>query len=59
MAGPRFINQDVVNTYMSAGIDPRTGKPIRTRNPLTYATTEDFRKQLRVLDEQQAINRYV
>lgn len=55
---PRFINEDVINLYLAAGIDPATGKPSRAKR-IGYATPEDFRKQLRIVDEQQAINRYM
>ena len=58
MAGPRFINQDVINAYAAAGIDPKTGKPTRA-SIINCASPDDFKKQLRILDEQQAINRYV
>lgn len=53
----RYINQDVVNLYLAAGIDPRTGKPTRAEDCRNLK--QGIRKQLRILDEQDAVNRYV
>lgn len=53
----RYINQDVVNLYLSAGIDPRTGKPTRAEDCRNLKS--GIRKQLRIIDEQDAVNRYV
>ena len=43
-------------TLVSAGINPKTGLPIRLSN---CNTKEDIKKALRVVDEQDAVNRYV
>lgn len=43
-----FINQDVINAYMSAGIDPATGKP--TRAECANAIKTAIKKQLRIID---------
>lgn len=53
----RYVNQDVVNLYLSAGINPANGRPTRERDDCTFK--EDIRKQLRIIDEQDAVNRYV
>lgn len=50
-----FINQDVINAYMSAGIDPATGNP--TRAECANAIKTAIKKQLRIIDEQDAVNR--
>lgn len=47
------------NMLIQAGIDPRTGLPIRiTDNKITPIAKGDIKKQLRIMDEQNAINRY-
>ena len=46
-----------IPTLLQAGIDPRTGLP--TRVGALSAKKEDSLKQLRILDEQNAVNRYV
>ena len=44
---------------ISAGIDPKTGLPIALRNGgISCIKKEDIKKQLRIADEQDAINRY-
>ena len=43
--------------YMQAGINPKTGLPIKFGNKKTLK--EDIKKFLRVVDEQDAVNRYV
>lgn len=52
----RFINQDVINAYMSAGIDPATGLPSRAVCEDSALKTA-IKKQLRIIDEQDAVNR--
>lgn len=47
-----------VDTIVSAGIDPKTGLPIRMAEGGKCMLKENIRKQLRVMDEQNAINRY-
>lgn len=46
-----------LQTYLQAGIDPRTGLPIKLGSP-KRCLKEDIKKQLRIKDEQTAINRY-
>ena len=52
MAGPRIPD---INTIISAGINPKTGLPIKMD---CNALPEDIKKLLRIVDEQDAINRY-
>ena len=40
---------------VAAGIDPRTGKPIRC---IENVSKESVKKFLRLIDEQDAVNRY-
>lgn len=47
-----------LDTIISAGIDPKTGLPIRVANSEGCHLKENIRKVLRVMDEQNAINRY-
>lgn len=47
------------NTLIQAGIDPKTGLPIKMTSSDEKCTLKlDIKKALRVLDEQNAINRY-
>ena len=49
-----------MNTIISAGIDPKTGLPIKLAdNTISCISKADIRKQLRILDEQDAVNRFV
>lgn len=45
-----------INTIRSAGIDPKTGLPIRMLENCN--TKADFKKHLRIMDEQDAVNRF-
>lgn len=54
----RYINQDVINLYLSAGIDPETGLPTRAENCDKAMLKSGIKRQLRIIDEQDAINRY-
>lgn len=55
MAKPRIPD---IHTIIQAGMDPKTGLPIRMS--CGKATTkEDLKKALRIIDEQDAVNRYV
>jgi hypothetical protein len=45
-----------LETYWQAGIDPRTGLPLKFSN--RRCLKDDIKKQLRIKDEQTAINRY-
>lgn len=48
-----------VNSYIQAGINPKTGLPIRFDDSNRCNLKAEIKKTLRVLDEQNAINRYV
>lgn len=43
---------------IQAGINPKTGLPIKLVDEETSQSKEEIRKQLRILDEQNAVNRY-
>lgn len=45
-----------IQTLLSMGFDPRTGLPTRAESKCTYKA--DIKKQLRILDEQNAVNRF-
>lgn len=45
-------------TLKMAGIDPKTGLPIRMGYGLGSATKDSIKKALRIIDEQDAVNRY-
>lgn len=48
-----------VDAYYAAGIDPKTGLPIKvTDNQINAVNKADIKKQLRILDEQDAVNRF-
>ena len=47
-----------VNTLIQAGFNPKTGLPIKADSEDKCALKDNIRKTLRVLDEQNAINRY-
>ena len=47
-----------VNTLIQAGFNPKTGLPIKADSEDKCLLKENIRKTLRVLDEQNAINRY-
>ena len=47
------------STYVAAGINPQTGLPIKvTDNQISCVSKADIKKQLRILDEQDAVNRF-
>jgi hypothetical protein len=46
------------NALIQAGIDPKTGLPIKLAGSEPCALQGNIRKQLRIMDEQNAINRY-
>lgn len=52
----RYINADVINKYLSAGIDPKTGSPTRVGG--RSGLKEAIKRQLRIIDEQDAVNRF-
>ena len=47
-----------VNTLIQAGFNPKTGLPSKVDSEDKCLLKENIRKTLRVLDEQNAINRY-
>ncbi len=55
MAKPTMTDIDLL---LQAGIDPRTGLPKKISN-VRPATKANIKKALRVIDEQDAVNRYV
>ena len=55
MAGPVLPN---LEPLWAAGINPKTGLPVKFGNS-KFTLKEDIKKQLRLIDEQDAVNRYV
>lgn len=55
----RYINQDVINLYLQAGIDPKTGLPLKAGDNCKSKVKDSIKMQLRLIDEQDAVNRYV
>lgn len=56
MAGPAMYD---IDTIIQAGINPKTGLPIRLNdNVINCISKSDIKKQLRILDEEAAINRF-
>lgn len=53
---PVLVTQELVNLYKQAGIDPATGLPTRVIDPNRWK--EAVKLALRVVDEQDAVNRY-
>ena len=47
-----------VNTIIQAGINPKTGLPLKMGSEDKCNLKNDIRRTLRILDEQNAINRY-
>ena len=52
-----YINQDVISKILSAGIDPKTGLPLKLGTDCKSELKTNIRRQLRIIDEQDAINR--
>lgn len=48
-----------LSTLFQAGIDPKTGLPIKLTGSMKCVLKEDLKKFLRLIDEQDAVNRYV
>ena len=46
------------NMLIQAGIDPKTGLPIKAGNERKESLKPNLKKLLRIVDEQDAINRY-
>ena len=53
--GPYLPN---LEPLMAAGIDPKTGLPIKVTASAPCNIKADIKRQLRILDEQDAVNRY-
>lgn len=53
-----YINEDVINKIIAAGIDPKTGLPIKATAGCPSMLKDDIKRQLRLIDEQDAVNRY-
>lgn len=47
-----------VQALVAAGIDPKTGLPVKFVDAIDGGRKENVRKCLRILDEQDAVNRY-
>ena len=47
-----------INTLLQAGINPKTGLPIKSDGNLPCNLQNAILKQLRVIDEQDAVNTY-
>lgn len=48
-----------IDTYIAAGINPQTGLPIKAGdNQINSISKAEIKKQLRILDEQDAVNRF-
>ena len=54
MSGPKITPLEL---YIQAGIDPKTGLPLKAHNQPVHLT-DNIKKQLRIVDEQDALNRY-
>ena len=48
-----------LQTLFQAGIDPKTGLPIKFGGGCKAMLKEDLKRRLRIIDEQDAVNRYV
>lgn len=48
-----------LTTLYQAGIDPKTGLPLKMTAGQKTRLKEDIKKFLRLVDEQDAVNRYV
>ena len=54
MAGPKLPD---INSLIQAGINPKTGLPIKM-GPTACMLKDNLKKNFRIMDEQNAINRY-
>ena len=48
-----------LSTLFQAGIDPKTGLPLKLTGSMKCVLKEDLKKFLRLIDEQDAVNRYI
>jgi len=46
------------NMLIAAGIDPKTGLPLKYESAIGCVGKHDIKKQLRIMDEQNAVNRF-
>lgn len=46
-----YINQDVINKIIAAGIDPKTGLPLKAAAGCKSELKSDIKRQLRIIDE--------
>jgi len=56
MSGPAILD---LQTLIQAGIDPKTGLPTKAGIGDNKALKDNIRRMLRIVDEQDAVNRYV
>lgn len=56
MAGPCIPD---IASLVAAGIDPKTGLPLKVTSSIPSALKANIKAQLRVIDEQDAVNRYI
>ena len=54
-SGPYMPNLEAL---LAAGIDPKTGLPVKTTSGTKCALKNDIKKIVRIIDEQDAVNRY-
>ena len=47
-----------IQAMITAGVDPVTGLPIKMASPYTEFTDGDAKKFLRIIDEQDFVNRF-
>ena len=56
----RYITQDVIGLYLQAGFDPKTGLPIKAQGDSPKCELKPaIKRQLRIIDEQDAVNRFI
>ena len=58
MAKPKYINNDVLSLYLAAGIDPKTGLPLKADGLCDSGLKQAIKAQLKLIDEQDAVNRF-
>lgn len=51
-----LATQELINLYLAAGINPKNGLPTRATD---CPSKENIKKLLRIVDEQDAVNRYI
>ena len=54
-SGPYMPNLEAL---LAAGIDPKTGLPVKVASGTKCALKNDIKKIVRIIDEQDAVNRY-